>query len=110
MTTQTPRELPHRPSDRDQAMPVARLGSGRGESAARAGAEVYAALMVERMLLVVVADDSCVYAVDPAGHRAQRITERRPEWIVGTYTRRCGTGAIARDIREHLRICGKVAA
>lgn len=106
---QTPRDLPHKPSRRDDNLPIGRLGHKRDDSLSRIGADVYAALMIENTLLVAVSDDHLVFAVDPAGLRAQAIADKRPGWIVGTYTRRCGVGAIQRDMREHLRLM-KVAA
>lgn len=50
----TPRDLPHKPSGRDDNLPMGRLGHKRAESVARIGADVYAALMIERTLLVAI--------------------------------------------------------
>lgn len=105
----TPRNLPHKPSGRDENLSMGRLTHKRAESVARIGADVYAALMIENMLLVAISDDYEVFAVDPVGLRAQAIADKRPGWIVGTYTRRCGVGAIQRDMREHLRLQKVVA-
>ena len=102
MTRQTPRNLPWKPSDRDQNLA---LGTIRGTAFKTGGiaAGIYATLMIERLLLVAIADTGEIFAVDPAGVRGEAIAHLHPEWICGTYTRRCGVGAIQRDMREHVR-------
>ena len=109
MTHQLPRNLSHKPSRRDENEA---LGRTRGE-AFRSGAiaaGIYATLIEERVLLVAISDTGEVFAIDPDGLRGQAIAAQEPGWIVGVFTRRCGVGAIQRDMREHLRLERAVAA
>lgn len=108
MTRQIPRDLPHAASRRDENVALGRVRSAACRSGAIA-AGIYATLMAERLLMVAIADTGEVFAVDPAGLRGEAITARHPEWLVGTYTRRCGVGAIQRDMREHLRLAREAA-
>jgi hypothetical protein len=109
MSRQIPRDLPHkvdRKRDENDA-----LGHIRG-TAFRSGAiaaGIYATLMTERLLMVAITDTGEVFAVNPSGLRGEAISARQPSWIIGTYTRRCGVGAIQRDMREYQRLL-KVAA
>lgn len=109
MTSQTPRDLRHKPSSRDDNWPLGRVDSTSYRSGAIA-AGIYGALMEERMLMIAIADTGEIFAVDPSGLRAESIEHLHPEWIVGTYTRKCGTGAIQRDLREHVRLSARRAA
>lgn len=109
MTRQIPRDLPHKPGRRDENVALGRVGSTACRSGAVA-AGIYATLMTERLLMVAIADSGEIFAVNPAGLRGEAIAGRHPEWIVGTYTRRCGVGAIQRDMREHLRLLAREAA
>lgn len=105
---QTPRNLPHKPSRRDENDA---LGRTRGE-AFRSGAiaaGIYATLIEERVLMVAISDTGEVFAVNPQGLRGEAIAAKEPGWICGTYTRRCGVGAIQRDMREHIRLERAVA-
>jgi hypothetical protein len=103
MTRQTPRELPWKPSDRDQNLA---LGTIRGPAykTGAVAAGIYATLMIERLLMVAIADTGEIFAVDPSGVRGEAIANIHPEWICGTYSRRCGVGAIQRDMREHVML------
>lgn len=83
---------------RDENEPIGNI-SGSGQGSGRAGRRIMTLLLDEPVLMVAVAGDGQIFAVDPDGLRAQAITSQHPEWICGTYTSRCGVGTIAGDLR-----------
>lgn len=88
--------------NRNQNLPVDRLDAS-SHAVTRAGAAIRLLLMDEAILMVVVDVNHEVYALAPDGLRAAAVSERYPDWIIGTYTRQCGPTAIHRDLREHVR-------
>lgn len=94
---------------RDENEPVGNI-SGRAHGSGRAGSRITTLLLDEPVLMVAVADDGQVFAVDPNGLRAQAITSQHPGWIVGTYTSRCGGGTIAGDLRVQAKGLRRKAA
>lgn len=98
----------YRPA-RDENLPVGNI-SGTAHGSGRAGRRIMTLLLDEPVLMVVVADDGQIFAVEADGLRAQAITSQHPGWIVGTYTSRCGVGTIAGDLRVQAKGLGRKAA
>ena len=92
---------------RNENTPIGKISS-TGHGSARAGRAAMR-LMFEESPLMVIAADGDVYAIDPSGLRADAVTSQHPEWIVGTYTRRCGAGTIAGDLVVHARQARRAA-
>lgn len=94
---------------RDENAPVGAINS-TSFGASKLGQHITALVLEELTLMVVMADTGEVYALNPTGLRAEATASVHPEWIVGTYTSRCGAGTIAGDLRVQARELGKVAA
>lgn len=94
---------------RDENQPVGAINS-TGYGASKLGERITALVRDETALMVVMADNGEVFALDPFGLRAEAITSQHPGWIVGTYTARCGTGTIAGDLRVQAKGLGRVTA
>lgn len=94
---------------RDENRPIDRV-SPTGHGSARVGRTIMDLLIDEVTLMVVRAANGEVFALDPAGLRAQATADVHPDWICGTYTHRCGAGTIAGDLVAQVRQLRKVAA
>lgn len=94
---------------RDENLPVGGINS-TGYDATKLGQHITSLVLEESTLMVVMADNGEVFALDPNGLRAQAITSQHPEWIVGTYTSRCGVGTIAGDLRVQAKGLRRKAA
>lgn len=94
---------------RDENLPVGGINS-TGYGATKLGQHITALVQEESTLMVVMADNGEVFALDPNGLRAQAITSQHPGWICGTYTSRCGVGTIAGDLRVMAKGLGRRAA
>lgn len=87
---------------RHESLPIGNL-SRNGSGSGRSGRAAMVLLMNESPLMIIAADSGEVYAVDPTGTRGNAVASQHPEWIVGTYTDRCGVGTIAGDLLVHAR-------
>jgi len=94
---------------RDENEPIDSV-SPTGHGSARVGRTIMELLLDEATLMIVRAANGEIFALDPTGLRAQSIANLHPDWITGTYTRRCGVGAIAGDLVVQCREVRRLAA
>ena len=72
--------------------------SGRGSK--HAAQAIIECLLDKSPLLVVMADNGGVFALDARDMRIQEITKTKPECIVGVYTKRSTCKQLWGDLRE----------
>lgn len=94
---------------RSENDPISNVSSNC-QGSGKTGRAAMLLLLDESPLMIVMPDNGEVFALDPCELRAQAITNLHSEWIVGTYTDRCGTGTIAGDLRVRARELGRAAA
>jgi hypothetical protein len=94
---------------RDENEPIGNI-SGSAQGSGRAGRRIMTLLLDEPVLMVAVADDGQIFAVDPTGLRAQAITSQHPHWIVGVYTRQLSGWSVGNDLRVRAAELRRVAA
>jgi hypothetical protein len=92
------------PTTRNEALPVGHVSS-TGFGSGKATQRIAFFLLDEPALMVVIADDGEVFAIDPKGDRAAMAEAKHPEWIVGVYARDRGDLTIMDDIRAR---CGEL--
>ena len=109
MSTPQHRSNPLNRRKRDENLPVGNV-SGKGQGSGNASRRIAALLQVEPTLLVAVADDGQIFAVEADGLRAQAITAQYPHWIVGLYTRQLSSWSIGNDLRVRAKELGRKAA
>lgn len=109
MTERQPYRRRTAASLRDENLPVGAINS-TGYGASKLGQHITALVLQESTLMVVMADNGEVYALNPTGLRAEATASVHPDWICGTYTSRCGAGTIAGDLWVQARELGRVAA
>ena len=84
---------------RNENLPLGQVAkSGRGSK--RAAQLVIECLLDKSPLLVAMPDNGEVFALDADGIRAQAITEAKPSWLVGVYTKRSTCKQLWGDLRE----------
>lgn len=83
---------------RDENLPVGGINS-TGYGATKLGQHITALVQEESTLMVVMADNGEVFALDPNGLRAQAITSQHPGWICGTYTADVDRNVVLGDLQ-----------
>ncbi len=83
---------------RDENKPVGNVAS-RGQGCGVASRRIHDLLIDELAVMVIVADNGEVFAINPQGQRALRTEMQHLHWIVGTYTTACRADELLDDIR-----------
>jgi hypothetical protein len=96
-------------SARDENEPVGTVASS-GHGSGSAARRIHDLLADELTLMVIVADDGQVFAVNPEGKRAKLVEAEHVHWIVSTYTAAYPRDDLEDDIRARAKELRRVAA